>query len=96
MKIDYSDPLASLATCEEHERGKVFDTCVGRLGATYTIHSYINHKLHIDPQGNLKTIREMTDDFRGLIQFNTFLKTLRHNYPTIFKDIKEAGGHYNE
>jgi hypothetical protein len=96
MDINYGDPLSGLATCEEHERGKLFGYCVTVLGSHYAIHNYVDHNLHIDSEGNLKKITDMTRDFRGLIQFKTFLKTLRTSYPAIFAEIKESGGHFNE
>lgn len=93
MDINYGNPLVGLATCEDKDRGKLFDYCVGAMGANYSIHSYLDHNLHIDSEGNFKKIIDMTKDFRGLIQFKTFLNVLRISYPTIFAEIKKAGGH---
>jgi hypothetical protein len=96
VEINYGDPLAGLTTCEEKDRGKLFGYCVTAMGTHNAIHSYIDHKLHIAPDGGFKKIIDMTREFRGLIQFKTFLNTLRINYPSIFAEIKEAGGHFNE
>ena len=93
MKINYADPLSGLATCEEKDRGKLFDFCVGAMGTHRAIHSFIDHKLHLNPDGTIRKISEMANDFRGLIPFRTFLTTLRNGYPSLFRKIKEAGGH---
>ncbi len=93
MDINYADPLSGLATCEEKDRGKLFDFIVGAMGRQNAIHSFIDHKLHINPDGSIRKISEMTGDFRGLIPFQTFLTTLRNSYPSLFREIKEASGH---
>ncbi len=93
MDINYADPLSGLATCEDKDQGKLFDFCVVALGGRRAIHSYMDHKLHINPDGTIKKISEMAKDFRGLIPFNTFITVLRYSYPSLFREIKETGGH---
>jgi len=96
MDINYGDPLSDLATCEEKDRVRIFERCVVVIGTKNTVHSYIEHGLHIDSEGNPKRIIDMTRDFRGLISFQSFRNTLRFNYPGIFADIKAKGGHLHE